>query len=456
MRRNRVIAVFRTSVLASGLPFCASPFAIADSLVLSSTGCPTAHCDNTLSGNPNIQLPSTGGISLVAHDTVSKGSGPGLGCVSNGPGNTVACSLNQTQGTGPNLIVYDGDGNRKWTSSLFNGFAYTSAPIVDIYGDVVATDNATIARFDPNGNVVWKTKVQGLPISMVTVNGNVIVAATYAGPIAFYSFTDGTLLGTLKVTDASGAGYDTINTPCVIGNAIYVSLQKQGDTATGELAKVIVNPGSSPLFSVAWTFPFGGPSGGSPHCNTATKTIYFDGASMNPDGPGPPVLFSVLDTGSAPQMVWAAPLPGKILAAVTQDPRGGVWAFASGFQYLWRFSEADGTIVQTLDVNALIGPIQTAALSAPTSTTNITPAGVMVLGTASIGGLGPSYVAAVNLIPSAGALVWKYKISGTTLGDVANGQFPIVINSSGTARIAFTTHNAGAYFLTPSPCCWNP
>src|SRR5215831_17180529 len=120
-----------------------SSFAVAENLVLPSAGCPMAHCYDTLAGNVNIQLSSTASsVGLVAHDTSVKGSGLGLGCVSNGSGGTVACSLGQHQSTGPNLVVYDGDGNRKWSSSLFTFHARDSAPMIDISGNVIATDGA--------------------------------------------------------------------------------------------------------------------------------------------------------------------------------------------------------------------------------------------------------------------------------------------------------------------------
>jgi hypothetical protein len=411
-----------------------------------------AHCDNQLSGNTNIPLPgSVSAVSLVAQDTINKGSKFGLGCVSNGAGGMVACSIKQT--TGPNLVVYDGDGNLKWSSSLFNPTASASAPIIDANGGVVAADDKIIARFSPSGDVIWQTTIPGgLPISPVVVNGNTILIACNDGPISLYSFTSGALLGKLTVTDPSGAAYYTMNTPSVNGNAVYVSLQKGSDHTAGELAKILVNPGANPVLSVAWTFPFGGPSGASPHYNPVTNTVYFDGDSLSPGGTGPPVLFAVVDAGNSPQLKWSATMPASMQAAVSQDSRGGVWAFAVAIQYLWRFNEADGTILQTIDVNALMGGARHATY-VPSSATTIASDSIMLLGVGALGSalLLPSYVVAVNLLPSAGALVWKYEISDSYIGDTAFGQFPIVIDASGNANVAFTTYHSGAYFLRPSP-----
>jgi len=354
-----------------------SSIAFADSLVLPSAGCPMAHCVGYLSGNVNFQLPNTGTVSLVAHDsTQNLGSSLGLGCVSNGAGGVVACSLDQV--FGPDLVVYNGDGAIKWTSSLLGPLSWSSAPIVDVYGDVIAADDRTIARFDPNGNVVWKTRTtgNGAPVSPVAVNGTSILTANANGPISLYSFANGSLLGRLTVTDSSGNVYDTINTVSVNGNAVYVSLQDVANTSMGMLAKILVNPGTTSPLSVAWTFPFVGPSGASPHYDPNTNTVFFDGVSQI-GGTGPAVLFAVVDAGSSPQLKWVVNLPASLQAAVAQDPRGGVWAFASGYQYLWRFNEADGTILQTVDVNALLGRTF-GVTNGPSSAMTITSNSVML------------------------------------------------------------------------------
>ena len=427
-----------------------SSLVFADDLILPITGCPMSHCDNHISGNVRLSLPlSFGGLSLVSHDGLSAGSGPGLGCVSNGTGGTVACSLNGRFGA--NLIVYDGDGHRKWSSNLFDANANSSAPIIDTDGGVIAADDKILVRFDPRGKVVWQTRTPGgIPISPVVVQQNVILIATVNGPITAYSFADGSLLGTLLMKDPDGSVYGTINTPSVNGDAIYVSQQKLDDSQTGRLVKIAVQRGGTPVLSVVWSFTFGAPSGASPHYNPQTNTIYFDGASPSPGGSGPPILFAVADAGTAPQLKWSVPLPAKILAAVVQDPRGGVWAFSQGVQYLWRFNEADGTILQTVDVNALIGR-SSQTIHGPSSAMVITPGAVMMVGAATVMGAGPSYLAAIDLNDSAGSLTWKYKVADFTIGDVVFGQFPIVINGSGRPRVVFTTRETGAYFLSTVP-----
>ncbi len=437
-RRSRLVLLLSFSSLA-----------FSQSLILPSSGCPMAHCDSYVSSQVNFALPTTGSVSMVSHDTAENlGSSIGLGCSSNGAGGVVACTLDQV--IGPDLIVYNADGAIKWTSSLVGPLAYASAPIVDVYGDVVVADDRVIARFDPNGNLVWKVNTigSGVPVSLGVVNGTTILTAKVNGPISLYSFANGSLLGSLTVTDSTGAVYDTVNTVCMNGNAAYVSLQNESNTSIGELAKILVNPGGSPALSVVWTFPFGGPSGSSPHYDPNTNTVFFDGASQPRGNSGPGTLFAVVDQGSSPQLLWSAALPAKLQAAVTQDPRGGIWAFAAGYQYLWRFSEATGAILQTIDVNALLGPVN-GVTNGPSSAMTITPNSVMLLGTVAVVGKGPSYLVALNLNPNAGALVWEFLISSNAAGDKFFGQTPIVIDPAGNTNIAFTTRLSGAYFLTP-------
>ena len=65
-------------------------------------------------------------------------------------------------------------------------------------------------------------------------------------------------------------------------------------------------------------------------------------------------------------------------------------------------------------------------------------------------GRGGSYVAALDLTQSAGALVWKYQISSLAIGDKFFGQCPIVIDQAGNMNIAFTTRYSGVSVLHPS------
>ena len=387
-------------------------------------------------------------LTLISHDTTTKGSNLGLGCSSNGPGNTVACTLDN--GSGPNLVVYDGIGHTRWSSSLLSTKALSSAPIVGTDGSVIAADGNVVIRFDPSGNVVWQTPtLGGTPISPVIVQGTSLLLATKGGPVSLYAINDGHLIGSLTVTDPGTArSYDTVNTPSVNGSACYISMQARFNPSIGKLVRVDVNPAAVPALTVKWAFAFGGPSGGSPVYDAATNSVYFDAAAVTAGSGGPPVLLAVTDAGTTPVLKWTAQLRAKGVATGALDPRGGVWWFGEKVQYLWRFDETNGNVLQTLDVSALVNAAGTYVASSPLPIAQ-TPQGtpVMILGSIDSAGAGPSFIICLDLAPAAGALLWKFKVANSTFLNAGYGQFPIVMTPDGKVRIAFTTLESGAFFL---------
>lgn len=415
---------------------------------LPASGCPMAHCNNQMSNRVDMVAPVDGAqLTLISHDTMTAGSNVGLGCSSNGPGNTVACTLDN--GSGPNLVVYDGTGRTKWSSSLFSTKAFASAPLVDTEGGVIAADEKVVVRFDAAGNVLWLTPTPGgTPISPVIVQGTTLFLATKGGPVSVYALNDGRLLGSLTVTDpGTGRVYDTVNTPSVNGSACYISMQARSNPSNGKLVRVDVDPAAATPLTVKWTFPFGGPSGGSPIYDAATNSIYFDGSAAAPATSGPPLLFAVTDSGTTPILKWTAQLAAKAGATGALDPRGGVWWFAAKVQYVWRFDEANGNVLQTLDVSALLNNAVTHVPSSPLLIAQ-SPQGtpVMILGSIASAGVGPSFVISLNLAPAAGALLWAYRVANSTLIDAVYGQFPIVQTTDGKSRIVFTVFQSGASF----------
>ena len=67
---------------------------------LPGSGCPMAHCDNQMSNRINMLAPvDATNLTLIAHDLTTGGSNIGLGCSSNGTGNTVACTLDNSSGS---------------------------------------------------------------------------------------------------------------------------------------------------------------------------------------------------------------------------------------------------------------------------------------------------------------------------------------------------------------------
>jgi hypothetical protein len=170
-------------------------------------GCPMAHCDPKMSDRINMRIPSSipRNEPPLQHHYLStldpRGALWGLGCVSNG--DSAACAVTATDN---NIQVFNHtDGALKFTSGdKLNSWVWTSAPIIDTHGSVIAADSKKIIRWDPNGNIVWETDLPdprtdddhpiayrlndyllfdgGLPMGIVAV-GNYVVLPRIAGAL---------------------------------------------------------------------------------------------------------------------------------------------------------------------------------------------------------------------------------------------------------------------------------
>src|SRR5688500_12850421 len=196
------------------------------SAILGLVGCPRAHCDGGNSDLARVPVPA-GAPSIVWQRSEQAGeragSRQGLGCSANG--GVVACTYN---GAEDKLAVYDFAGTRLWSSgAILNANAFASAPIVFADGSVIACDDTTVVRFTSGGGVLWQAPLPhgGIPISPVlTADGRFLVLATYRGPLYAFAADSGALAGITFLRKGAGdPGYfDTVNTPAVRGNRIYV------------------------------------------------------------------------------------------------------------------------------------------------------------------------------------------------------------------------------------------
>jgi outer membrane protein assembly factor BamB len=415
-------------------------------------GCAMVHCDARMTDLVRITPPTSPNPVVFAHDTEPTGVANPLGqTAATGPGcaaNTriVVCAYNNN--FGDNVVAYDHSGARLWTSgTLLNETAFASVPMIDQSGSVIAADDSSLIRFSPTGQVLWNTPTPGgIPISPVPMSTGAIVLATWKGPISVFDSTNGRLIGSLDVrpTDGDTALFDTVNTPCVVNERLYVSMALRGDpAATAWLAAIDVVPtnAAEPL-KVVWHVPFGGPSGASPLC--VSNMIYFDGGRLDPGGPAAPHIFAVRDDGAVGTLVWAHPVVSAVPASFALDPRGGFWAEFTGYRRLERRSLRTGAVVETLDVTALVADPSPNFPWSVLSVTGTATEPILVLGTTSAGG-STSYVIAVEL--AARSLLWKVNISPTFGADVASVQFPIILDSVGKPVMVFAGRNSGAYFL---------
>lgn len=407
------------------------------------TGCAMAHCDPRMSDHADAFAPRGPTPAIQWHDTTAPGSRTGLGCASNGQ--IAACTY--TGNAGDNLVVYDASGNRLWTSTTtLDGTAWTSAPLISRDGSIIAADDRVVVRFAPDGAILWQTPTPGgRPISPVVTESGAIVLATQGGPISAYRGSDGALIGSLVVRSdpADPEFFETVNTPSVRGDRIYVVTQRTHDPAkTGWLVAIDIAERAASPISLAWHFEFGGPSGGSPL--RIGRTIYFDGGSLHPGDPAAPVVFGVRDDGRAPAQRFAVPVAGPIQASPSQDPRGGFWVFPTGgLPVLLHLDQADGHEIEELDVDALVDEPGTHQPSSPMTMTGSRDRPVMIVAATALQTTGASFVTAIDLADR--SLRWKVELAASRDIDWTAAQFPIVHAADGAPRVVVPGLFSGAY-----------
>ncbi|MFN7997159.1 MAG: PQQ-binding-like beta-propeller repeat protein [Bryobacteraceae bacterium] len=414
---------------------------------LATTGCAMAHCDTRMSDATRMTPPTGSNLQVVFHDPNPQGSGRALGCASNG--RMVACTYANSDPSLPNLVVYDGDGNQKFSSgTLLDDKAAASVPMMDSSGGLIAADDHVVVRYDSNGNILWQTPTPGgTPISPVITRGGTVVLATRGGPISVYSVKDGIYEGLLYPRDSGATDfYDTVNTPCVVENRIYISMALRNDPQnTGRLYAFDISHSSNSPIRTAWYYTFGGPSGASPLCEK--NAVYFDGNYLKPGNIGHHMIFAVRDDGSEGTLMWQRGVGGEILANMPLDPRGGLWYFAAGMGQLVRCDLDTGEVRQLIETTALLGNganMQPASAMSMSTDANSNP--LMTLSLQAIpNNSGGSYVVNVNLV--SGTVNWAFMVAADATLDRAQGQFPIVHGIDGSARVAFSTWYHGLYLI---------
>lgn len=435
-----------SAVVATGAA-AAPPFAPAP------RGCAMAHCRPTMDDAVGVGAPvSIAGSRL---DASAASNAQGLGCTSNA---TIAvCTSGDRTGsrTRPFLKAYDAAGRTLWDSGrALNSWAWTSVPIVDERGGAIAADDSTIVRFGPGGKLRWSAKTAGgAPISPTLTEDGTIVLATSGGPVSAYDPASGRRLATLDLRatlDGRSGRFDTTNTPARRGNRVYVSTELHLDDGSADpgyharLYAIDVDRTKPPAkrLRIAWTYEFGARSGASPL--VVGDLIVFDGDRATPSGPFSPRFFGVRDRGDRPKLVWQYELGGVGVASAARDPRGGAWVFAFMTPTLRRVSTADGKLLQTIDLDRLVGAdgVHT-PFSAMSIATGPTGHPVMIV-TARAGSLS-AYVVAVDLVTE--KALWTYRVPGEINANTPEGQFP-VLERSATRRSVFFSMRSGVRMLS--------
>jgi hypothetical protein len=416
--------------------------------------CPISHCTPGLTDQEGMILPAAPLI-ILTQDTTVSGSGTGLGASSNGV-DTIAVSYKSNS---PGLVVYDQDGNPRWNSgTLFDSTAFYSAPIVDVAGKVIMADDQHLGLFNEDGSIFAFTQTPGgKPISPVITQNGAIVLATSGGPISVYSLQTGVLIGYLYPQDPGNPNYyDTFNTPCTVGNRIYVSMALRNDpNNTGRLYAFDIDPANtiSPI-SMAWYYTYGGPSGASPLCtpniNGYAAIVSFDGDHSAPGNTGGPTIYTVADAGTSGLLQWTLPVPRPIRANMPYDsgPAGGsyLWYFSSGNSWIHEVRLTDGVQVASINTSQMLGTLPAGSRAIPASAMSMVedsgsdPTMLVALQVFPMGS-GGAYLAAINTRTR--TLTWSVMLSSNDAVNRAAGQFPLIVDSSGRTRVTTTTFASG-------------
>lgn len=430
----------------------------ATSFVLPTQGCPMAHCDARMSNTVGVVSPRQG--REVSVDRSSAGAVGGLGCVSNG--RYAVCTGSSDPSLKSNLSFYDADGNLLWDDGgLLDATAWYSAAIISDTHQVIAADQKRLLRADPlNGRIVWQSAKldDGTPISPVLVGASagIVLLATKSDAgvgspeLSTWDLETGALLSHAGLLDpATGVRYQTINTPAVRGNRAYVLAAAVGTPDDGRLYALDVceadSCGGRGTFTVAWFFPFSGPSSASPLL--IGSRIFFDGLRGRTTG----LYFGVDDLGTSGAQAWKRSYGSRFGFNAAQDPRGGLWISPWQSGTLLRVSEADGSTLQTVDVSVASGlgsgysPVTAVSVSRTSAGAVVLTNGIQ---TKSSTTATAPYVVALDVSSTdAGASLWKYKVSTNALRNAPTGQYPVVTNAAGARRVVFRGTASGTFFI---------
>ncbi len=416
-----------------------------------------AHCQPSMADQVRQVAPE--GVASSWFDDDAASSDQGLGCAGNG--RIAICSDGNQAGDydEPYLRAYGPRGAVRWNSGdALDSWAWTSVPIVSRSGGAIMADDSNIVRFDPTGAVRWRTPTPGgRPISPTQTRDGTIVLATKLGPISAYDPASGRRLGKLQLNariDGFDGFFDTTNTPARRGNRIYVSTEfTLADSGLDDpnhharLYAIDVDPAKprAKRLRVAWHYDFGARSGASPLIRG--RTIVFDGDRATPSSPPAPRFFGLRDEGDHAKALWQHPLDSFGVASAAADPRGGAWIFSLGRPTLSRIAIRDGSTIQKIDLDALVGE---PGLQVPLSAMSIAkgPRGEPTM-LVSARERSSVFVAAVDLKRE--RLVWKHRLPSPVQLDTPMGQFPVIGRRDGKATVVFTTRSGVRGLRGPVP-----
>lgn len=442
--------------------------------ILPDKGCYMAHCDPCQTDINLMPVPEKN-ISVIWYHRNLIGEIVGtVGIGFSGNTEIAACTFS---GVYDNLVIYDYDGNYLWTSEdLLNYLTGVSAPMIDIYGRVIACDNKVAVMIDPldadqdQKIIEWITELPdgGIPFSPILTEDRTVIIATDRGPIYALDSSNGSLLAVkylipekpiltlFRLFGYNDSGFfSTINTPCTRENRFYVSTHYKNLRGVFALffdARLYAidvdghNPDPDQRLQIAWHRTFGGPSGASP--TLINDTVFFDGDRGTPSILINPHIYAIQDMGNYGKLKWKTAMLTSIDANMAVDPRGGLWVVDAYLGRLVRYSVETGDVIERININALV---QEPGLHTPSSVITIsgneTRPILLVSATAVRLWKSNSYIIAIDLVHN-NSLLWKFKIAEATFANlqIPLGQYPILIKD-GQPRIVFATTRGGVWAL---------
>ncbi|MCJ7572272.1 MAG: hypothetical protein MUO82_10435 [Candidatus Thermoplasmatota archaeon] len=442
------------------------------------------HSDLHQTDNINMGVPENNvGIIWVKEEL----NGEKTGTLGNGVAGNNEIVVNPYSGERDNLVIYNYEGNRLWSSGdKLNLIAGSQTPLVDIHGRVIICDNRKIMMIGKNDkdkyDILWKTEIpyfEGpgplFPWSPTIVKGKTIILPT-KGPVYAFNAETGELLAEKYLGEDKNNGENyflTINSTCVNEDKVYLSTvsTKKTNPPTGRLYALKVDPKSEEIITEEWYYPFRGISQATP--TFIDKTLYFDGQQGLLKIFRKPHIYAVIDKGIDCEekwivsdkkrdcyLKWKVRYPkffsfpkvkrGMTMFSFSKDPRHGFWYEDWRGRRLVRFSEENGDIVEEILITDLIKKKDITPQYLPMSCMTICYKEKPVMLISAIIFLYCKYVMAVDLtqeneINRKNSFLWDVRIESEFGLNYAPGQFTIIKKDENSAnnRIVFSTNWGG-------------
>jgi outer membrane protein assembly factor BamB len=184
-------------------------------------------------------------------------------------------------------------GELSWCSDAVNFMAMGSTPVVDVFGNLYIADDAFMVALAKDGEELWRTPVNGLPISaqltgdgnllFCTHIGNVMVLDRKSGrelasyeliPDATYDPRDGSAIDCAQ--GLASEGCYSPNTPAVDDRTgrVFITLNRP-DATQGSLVALRYKAGVRPRLDWLWETPdLEGGGAGSPTISADGSRVY--------------------------------------------------------------------------------------------------------------------------------------------------------------------------------------